>query len=176
MSDNQTEELIREAVRRQNQLTAYAYSILQDWSLAQDAVQEMLITVSTRPGKYRYDGNLRGWLQTIVHRKSIDILRKRRREQGFADDDLRELAGRCYQEYVASKGEDRYEERKRVAYSCMAELDETALDTLNSFYRDRMSATEIGEATGRSANAVCLALSRIRRHLRRCISVRLQEA
>lgn len=175
-SNTSSEDLIREAVRYQNQFTAYAYSILQDWSLAQDAVQEMLITVSTRPGRYRYDGNLRGWLQTIVHRKAIDILRKRRREQGFADDELRELASQCYQNYVSDQRRDHYEERKRVAYVCMNELDEASLSTLLQFYRDRMSATEIGEATGRSANAVCLSLSRIRKHLRRCIAVRLDEA
>ena len=68
------------------------------------------------------------------------------------------------------------EDRKRVAYTCMNELDEASLSTLLNFYRDRMSATEIGEATGRSANAVCLSLSRIRKHLRRCIAVRIEEA
>lgn len=176
MSETAAETLIREAIRNQNQLTAYAYSILQDWSLAQDAVQEMLITISTRPGKYRYEGNLRGWLQTIVHRKAIDILRKRRREQSFADDELRELASRCYQNYTDDQRREGYEERKQVAYTCMNELDETSLTTLLSFYRDRMSATEIGDATGRSANAVCLSLSRIRKHLRRCIAVRLEDA
>ena len=51
---------------------------------ADDCLQETLLAALLSYGRLRHDRNLRGWLFTIAHRKGIDHLRKRSREQPFA--------------------------------------------------------------------------------------------
>ena len=51
---------------------------------ADDCLQETLLAALRSYGRLRHDRNLRGWLFTIAHRKGIDYLRKRAREQPFA--------------------------------------------------------------------------------------------
>lgn len=63
-------------------LWAWAYSVLWDRHLAEDAVQIALwrIARAVRRRKWRSQFPIEGWARTIVIRIAIDLLRNRRRE------------------------------------------------------------------------------------------------
>jgi RNA polymerase sigma factor (sigma-70 family) len=54
-----------------------AYRVLQNSSLAEDAVQEAFLTVWRTAGTYiRERGKPSTWLLTVVHRRAVDIVRR----------------------------------------------------------------------------------------------------
>lgn len=57
---------------------SYAYSLLQDYDLADEVVQDCLVVVWQRSSDYRGQGRLIAWLLAIIHHKSISWLRKSR--------------------------------------------------------------------------------------------------
>ena len=61
----------------QTQAYNLARRMLNDWALAEDAVQESLVSGYRAFGQYRGD-NLRAWLMRIVSNTCLDMLRSRR--------------------------------------------------------------------------------------------------
>ena len=59
-----------------------AYRVLQNSSLAEDAVQEAFLTVWRTAGTYiRERGKPSTWLLTVVHRRAVDIVRREQRRR-----------------------------------------------------------------------------------------------
>ena len=75
-------------LRYQDLAVGYAFSLLGDYHLAEDAAQEALIAMVRSLGQLREPAAFVGWLRTIVF-KQCDRIRRRRRtvEPVFPDDD-----------------------------------------------------------------------------------------
>ena len=75
-------------LRYQDLAVGYAFSLLGDYHLAEDAAQEALIAMVRNLGQLREPEAFVGWLRTIVF-KQCDRIRRRRRtvEPVFPDDD-----------------------------------------------------------------------------------------
>jgi len=65
-----------------------AYSYLRDHMLAEDMVSETYIKVIEKIHTIKNEQNLNGYLRTIVINKSLDLLRKRKRELSTEDEEL----------------------------------------------------------------------------------------
>ena len=79
------EDLLRSAFKYQDALVSYAYGLLQDWALAQDAVQEAFIVLQKKHAEYRPDANVYTWARQIVRFEALNILRSRQREAYFVN-------------------------------------------------------------------------------------------
>jgi RNA polymerase sigma-70 factor (ECF subfamily) len=83
---------------------ALAYRILGEPEAAEDAVHDAYLLAWRGAGSYRHDrGSVRGWLLSIVHHRSVDILRRKTAfrqapleaaERHAADSDTAEEAAR----------------------------------------------------------------------------------
>jgi len=71
-------------------LRRYARSLTRDENQAEDLVQDALVRAYERRSSFRSDGNLRGWLLSILHNTFIDGRRREavetRRSQRLAED------------------------------------------------------------------------------------------
>ena len=161
------EKVLRQALKDQHIMTCFAYSLLQDWSLAKDAYQEMLITASLKADLYK-EGNLSGWLRVILKRKALDILKARKSEIQFADEELFSLVDGSMDFLFEEQRVAYHEKKRRVLQECLKELRRESLDVLLGFYKDRTSCEKLGEALGKTANSIWLTLSRSRKALRKC--------
>ncbi len=61
-------------------IASFSFSILNDYSLAEDVAQETFVTVYTKSTQYRYHKNALSWILTIAGNISRDILKKQSRE------------------------------------------------------------------------------------------------
>lgn len=160
--------LLREALRRQDALQAYAYALVRDWQLAQDAVQEALVAVHQADPDEPV-AHVGAWLRRLVHHKAVDLLRRRRRETAAGDVALEAAVERQFARWGGDdEGVERLARLRRALETCLTKLPGEARRLILGFYRDAAPCAELGRDGGRSANAVRLALSRTRRRLREC--------
>ena len=167
MPDDRREEILRTALNDQHVLTCYAYSLLQDWALAKDAYQEMLITASSKWESYKA-GNLSAWLRVILKRKAFDMLKSRRKSLTFADEELFSLVDKNINFLYEEKSREYHEQKLRAMKSCMKNLRHESLEVLLAFYKDRVSCESLAQKLGKTVNSIWLTLSRSRKLLRKC--------
>ena len=163
-----SDELLREVFRQHNALIAYAYSILRDWDLAQDAVQEAMVTVNQKAESFDRSKKVFPWVKGIVRFKCLGIIRSRKKEAFFQDNDLLDLIEQRVTEFVDEAFIRRREQQERALKHCMAQLNEKSLELLMATYRDRESSETLAQRYKRSVNAIYINLTRIRNSLRKC--------
>jgi RNA polymerase sigma-70 factor (ECF subfamily) len=59
------------------QLRAYAYRLLRDATLMDDALQNAYLSAYRAIGRFRGDASFKNWMYRIVHNACIDLIRKR---------------------------------------------------------------------------------------------------
>jgi len=167
------EEILREAMRAQNVLTSYAFAILRDWSLAQDAFQEALIAVAKKWETFDPGGNLVGWLRGIVRLEALQIVRSRKRVVCVGDEEMLELIERQFEAHVNEKTVSDMEARAGVLHDCVRALDRRGRRLMLGFYRDSSSCRALGQSLRMREAAVRLALFRVRERLRKCVEEKM---
>jgi RNA polymerase sigma-70 factor (ECF subfamily) len=78
--------LSRALVTEGDRLYALAFRVTRDPELAKDAVQEAFVSALDHVDAFRGEARLSTWLHRIVYNKSIDLLRRRRREEPLSDE------------------------------------------------------------------------------------------
>ena len=135
--------------------------------MAKDAFQEMLITASLKADSYK-EGNLSGWLKVILKRKALDIIRARKAEVQFADEELFSIVDSRMDYLFEEKRQEMHEKRRRALYECMKTLRQETREVILGFYRDRISCDKLAAMFGKTVNSIWLTLSRSRKALRSC--------
>ena len=168
--------LYRQLLRRQDALTAYAFGLLRDWSLAEDAVQEVLLSVHQKDGALQLEGDIQAWAHVVVKNKAIDLLRKRGHERPLPDEDLIALVDQQFALHIDPEYLARMERRKSAMRGCLPKLSDQALALLLRFYVEGASYRELATEVHRSADALRVTVLRIRKKLADCITKELRGA
>jgi RNA polymerase sigma-70 factor (ECF subfamily) len=174
ISTTTSEDLLRAAFKYHDALVSYAYGLLSDWGLAQDAVQETFIVLQRKHAQYRPGESLFGWMRQMVRYEALNIIRKRGKESLVGDEELFSLVDGQFNSHFESISLVQLENEKLALHHCMAFLEKDAVQMIMAFYRDRVSCQQIADAHHRSINAVRLILSRTRFRLRDCVKKRLK--
>lgn len=167
------EDLLRAAFKYHDALVSYAYGLLQDWALAQDAVQETFITVQKKHAEFTPGTNILAWTRRIARYEALNILRARGRETFVGDEELFALVDAQFEEHLNHDAVAVLEQQKAALHHCLAQLEPDVLQLLLGFYRDRVACERLAAVHRRSVNAIRLALSRIRSRLRDCVRLHL---
>jgi RNA polymerase sigma factor (sigma-70 family) len=167
------EDLLRTAFRCQDALVSFAYALLQDWALAQDAVQEAFIVLQKKHAEFNPEANVYTWTRQIVRFEALNLLRSRQNESCFVDEELFSLVEQQFEKHLDLEAIGRLESRKTALQYCLAGLDHESLSLLLGFYKDAVPCERLAALHRRSVNAIRLALSRIRGKLRECVRHRL---
>jgi RNA polymerase sigma-70 factor (ECF subfamily) len=167
------ENLLRSAFRYQDALVSYAYALLQDWALAQDAVQEAFIVLQRKHAEFNPGANVFAWVRQMVRFEALNIIRSRRREAYFVDEELFSLVDEQFERHLDQEATSAIESRKAALQHCMSRLDTESVSLLLGFYKDALSCEKLSELHRKSVNAVRLSLSRMRVKLRDCVRARL---
>lgn len=167
------EDLLRSAFKYQDALVSYAYALLQDWSLAQDAVQEAFIVLQRKHAEFKAGANIFTWTRQIVRFEALNIIRSRQREACFVDEELFALVDEQFERHLDHETTMAMETRKAALQHCMSRLDNESVSLLLGFYKDALPCERLSELHRKSVNAVRLSLSRIRTKLRDCVRARL---
>ena len=131
-------------------LLGYANSLLSDWELARDVVQETFVKLH-RELKSSAPDNLKAWLFTVCRNRSLDILRKNKR-MSVTDAEILETMGDEAQPSPAKLAE-RHDAHSR-ALQYLDRLPPNQREVIRLKFQADLSYKEISEMTDLSVGNV----------------------
>lgn len=158
----QKEALRSLVLRFQDLAVGYAFSLLGDYHLAQDAAQEALVAMIRNIGQLREPAAFVGWLRAIVF-KQCDRIRRRRRPQGTElplDEHL--VDGHETPDLVRSG-----DEVGRQVRGAVAALPAAQREAVTLYYMSDMSGPEVAAFLGLPLTTIKKRLHDARSTLRR---------
>ncbi len=141
-------------------LRSYALSIVRDFALAQDVVQETFLAVTRKAGQFDLATHFLAWACAIARFEGLAALRRANRP-ALSEETLALLS--------ASEAAATPDYRADWLSRCLARLTPTVQKMLRLRYEDALKPGEIAKLIGWTPNAVCVATSRARTELRQCI-------
>jgi RNA polymerase sigma-70 factor (ECF subfamily) len=148
-------------LEHQPALRSYVLSIVRDFSLVQDVVQETFLTVTRKAGAFDLATHFLAWACAIARLESLAALRRANRP-ALCEETLELLA--------ASEPAGTPDYRADWLNRCLARLTPTIQRMIRLRYEDALKPREIAHLIGWTPNAVCVATSRARKELRQCIA------
>lgn len=162
-------DVLREALTYQDGLVAYAYGLVRDWSLAEDVVQNAYVVVMEKWQDFEPGTSLFSWVRAIVRFKSLEMLRRRKRERTGDDAVLGGLIEQAMDEYLDERAAQRQHDRMRKLQVCLQKITERSLELVLERYSMRRSYRELSVLFSMSTEAVRKSLYRVRRTLQECV-------
>jgi RNA polymerase sigma-70 factor (ECF subfamily) len=154
-------------VRRwNNRLCAHAFRYVKDWSLAKDVTQDTWGTVLSKVHLLRDTNSFGSWAMTIVSRKALDVIKKRKGHN-------KEVHHQFFEEQnlLDDTQDDRIAKINRIQRA-MAGLPFEQKIALKLFYLEEYSLKEISKITGASVNTVKTRLFRAREKIKDELKIR----
>ncbi len=172
MSLSRNSEFLQIAFDSRSVLTAYAYSILKDWGLAQDIFQDAVISMNEKHEEINADSPLK-WLKSVIRNKAIDHIRRNERNKN-RNEQLAIILEKTFDQFLNNDSIQEYRDKEKALQNCMAKLNPDSRKVIVDFYKSKLSCEKIGNLYRKSTNAIRLILSRSRADLRYCVKKQLE--
>jgi RNA polymerase sigma-70 factor, ECF subfamily len=137
--------------RHERSVQAAALSILSDFHIAQDVVQETFLTAYKKLGELRNGSSFGPWIRKIAKRRAIEISRKVQ---------IRENAKKLATNKDAASNDGEIDSSSRDLLELVMRLPEHERTVVMLRYFDNHSTKVISEITGRPIGTVTMQLSR----------------
>lgn len=136
----------------QSPLLRYAARLLNNVTLAQDAVQNAFIKLARRvPPAEAPNDEVRNWLFRVTHNEAVDLIRseesKRRTQERFLKQREIETDGGCFEA-------DRLDEREALVLACLPALPPLQRQVVLLRLQQGLSYEEIGTIIGEKSGYV----------------------
>ncbi len=164
-------DFVRLLMRNEPALRAYSRSLLPDWHLVDEVIQEASMTLWDKFDQLRDEESFLPWAKVVVRFKCLSVLDRLRRDRHVFSDGVLELLA---EEAEAFDAEER-ERSMRALRSCLEGFSPPHQELLLAPYSGEARVTALAEQSGKSANALYKLLGRLREKLADCIESRLQK-
>jgi RNA polymerase sigma-70 factor (ECF subfamily) len=166
----QTEIFVQQLTECQGRLFGYIYSMLGEHSRAMDVVQETNLVLWRKKAEFRDGAPFMPWALAIARFQVLAHVRDQGRDKCLLDSELVAALSEETEQQV-----DQLETMRLALRKCMSELPPEKMEVLQLRYYRSMPIAEIAKSIGRRADAVKVALLRLRRGLADCMHRRIQE-
>jgi RNA polymerase sigma factor (sigma-70 family) len=123
-----------------------AYRVLQNSTLAEDAVQEAFLTIWRTAGTYiRERGKPSTWLLTVVHRRAVDIVRREQRRRGPAP---AEIPAATAAATPTAEEEAVLRDRRRAVQQALLQLPADQREALELAYYGGLTQSQLASQLG----------------------------
>ena len=171
--DEQKRRLARLWVGAQPSVSAYIWSCVQDFHVAEDLLQDVAEDVATSFERYDPSRPFVGWALGIARFKVVDHYRKNDRDRHvfLGEPETLESLSKAFEEIYPESTP-----RREALQFCMDKLPGKSRKALEMRYELDMKPAQIAERTGTSSGVVRVMLTRIRSALSKCVESRLKES
>lgn len=150
-------------------LRAYVGSVLRDWALADDVVQEVSVVLWERFSEYDPAYSFGAWARGIARNKMLkEFERSRRRLPLLSPEAIASIDLAFSERDEAEPGRER-----EALRHCLGRLGERPRRLLAQYYGNDLSLADLAAAEAGTVEGMKKALWRLRSELHRCITSRL---
>lgn len=153
-------------IEQQPALRSYVLSIVRDFALTQDVVQDVFLAITAKAGEFELGTSFLAWARAVARLEALAALRRANRPS-LSDEVLELLA--------ASDAAQRPPPRAEWLERCLGKLSPTVQRIMKLRYEEALTPAEIARLVGWTANSVCVATARARRDIRDCIERHMQQ-
>lgn len=159
-----SEEFLRLFLANQAYLFSFIFTMLPDWSDAEDVLQETSIILWRNFGEFQPGTNFRAWACKTAYYQVLSF-RKRRKRMPFS------LSKESIEALSEESDElsDLLDDRFQALGKCVEKLKSRDKDLLRHFYGTSTPVKVLAEQFGRSVGTITKSLTRIRRALFECV-------
>lgn len=150
MEESEDSLVDRAVADYQEQLIAYAITILRDHDRARDVVQDTFISLNRQDPAKMQGGGLKSWLYTVCRNRALDVIRKEKRMNPLEDSHLRLVESN---EHSPDTMAD-LDERHLQVQAYLQRLTDNQRDVIILKFQQGLSYAEISERTGLSIGNV----------------------
>lgn len=154
----------------QNRLYGYLYSLVLNFSDAEDLYQEVASVLWQKFNQYEPNTDFGRWAIRVAHLTVKNFIRRRRRSRVMYRDDVLDQVMES-QSFVDSPG---MTQRTEALAQCMQRLTESDRGLVESCYGGEFKIRDVAMREGRTPDAIYAALYRIRKSLFKCIESRVR--
>jgi len=172
-SDTKRDRVLKEAFQCRVELVAYAWSLLGNYTAAEDAVQEAFLVVMKKFDQFQEGTSMLKWCRSIVRVAILRMNQQRRREQTLADRLLEDAIDGAFDEFQCARNDDT-EASQRALKRCLERVPRRGHSVLKARFVDELSYQRIGEHLGMTLETVRKALFRYKKQVRSCVETSLR--
>ena len=156
-------------VKHEPALRAYARSLVPDWDLVDEALQEASVTMWQKRGQLESVDGFVPWARVILRFKCLRQLEKIRSRRPLLSEQLLEnLAERS-----AARGVAELTARGRALHVCLSQFSSEHRELLLAPHSSTHTITELAGRRKKSPNALYKLLARLREQLTDCVRLRI---
>jgi RNA polymerase sigma-70 factor (ECF subfamily) len=156
-------------VKHEPALRAYARSLVPDWDLVDEALQEASVTMWQKRGQLESADGFVPWARVVLRFKCLRQLEKLRSRRPLLSDEMLET--------LAERGESRSVQdstaRGRAFHACLGQFSAEHRELLLAPHSSTYTVVELAERRKKSINAMYKLLGRLRDQLKECIQLRV---
>ena len=149
-------------------VSGYIRSVVFDFHLAEDVLQETAATVAEKFDEYDRSRPFVPWVLAIARHKVLDALRSSAKDRLVFDEDI--VMQLCS---TFGEMEPRVTDAQIALERCLPRIQGRSKKLIEMRYLRDQTASAIATATGMTSGAVAVALYRIRKALHECIEQQL---
>jgi len=165
MTADHDPEFVQHLVREERALLRFVMGLVPCMEEARDVVQETTALLWERRAEFDRARPFLPWACGFARMKVREFARRRARWHFLEDDEWVALLERRRAEL-----EPELDARREWLRWCLEKLGEPQRALITGYYFDELAVPELGERTGRSAEAVYKFLQRLRRALFDCVN------
>lgn len=154
-------------IQYQGAVRGFVLSMIPDFSIADDVVQETFLTVTKKAQSFEIGTSFAAWVKTIARYKALEALRARRFETLSED----VLAALCTEPREFAGDSD---DRLALLRGCIAQLPPQARRSIDYRYQNEHKPPQIASLMGCTVQSVNVTLSRARTFLRECVQRKME--
>jgi RNA polymerase sigma-70 factor (ECF subfamily) len=162
-------DFMRLLMRHEPALRAYARSLLPDWHLVDEAIQEASVTLWQKFDQLGDESGFLPWAKVVVRFKCLSVIGQLGRDRKVFSEGVLEL--------LAAEAESFDVEERAAAMqalrSCLSKFSLPHQELLLAPYSGEGRVTALAEQSGKSANALYKLLGRLREKLSDCVTQNL---
>ncbi|PHR88336.1 MAG: RNA polymerase factor sigma-70 [Blastopirellula sp.] len=171
--DNSTKiseaQFMRLFLKHEPSLRAFSRSLLPDWNLVEDALQDACITMLEKLSQLRDEAGFLPWAMVILRFKCLKVVEKLRRDRIILSDHILVLIA----DEAESIESEEYKAIKDALTSCLPNFSDAHQELLLAPYAGDGRVKQIAEDCNKSVNALYKLLGRLRDKLAVCIRKQL---
>ncbi len=169
--EEKRDRVVKQAFECRVQLIAYAYALLGDYSTADDAVQDAMLTVVKKYDQFTEGTSIMAWCRSIVRLEVLRIRQKQHKDRTLVARLLEDSIGQAFDEYGAVDFTNQDAQRRKALVKCLGKLTQQGRLVLQGRFAESLSYEQIGKKVGMSLEAVRKSLYRQKKQLRNCVEL-----